>query len=147
MGKKAIKTTEKCLESELKVQLFVEILEKIYNLKNYGYDAATLEPLQAQIMQKIDDENLSSESIETHLKKIRALLSGEKSESQVDDVKPTPPEPTNEEPDEPTEQPANEEPTNEEEALVDEVEPINESTPKPSTNEQPEKEDEITTDS
>ena len=29
-------------------------------------------------MQKIDDENLSSESIETHLNKIRALLSGEK---------------------------------------------------------------------
>jgi len=76
--KKAIKTTEKCLESELKVQLFVEILEKIYNLKNYGYDASTLEPLQVQIMQKIDDENLSSESIETHLNKIRALLSGEK---------------------------------------------------------------------
>ena len=41
-------------------------------------------------MAKIDDENLSSESIETHLKKIRALLSGEnnKEKQQVEDEKP-----------------------------------------------------------
>ena len=60
-------------------------------------------------MQKIDDEKLSSESIETHLKKIRALLSGEKSEPQVEEAQPSQPEPTSEMPDEVVEEPANQE--------------------------------------
>ena len=72
-------------------------------------------------MSKIDEESLSSESIETHLKKIRALLTGEKESTNEEPApavanqeaetpaneEPEPAEPTNQEPEEPV---ANEEP-------------------------------------
>ena len=38
-------------------------------------------------MSKIDEENMSNESIETHLRKIRALLNGEKDEKEQEEVK------------------------------------------------------------
>lgn len=71
---KAIKTTEKCLESELKVQLYVEILEKIYNFKCDGYNSDLMDPHQEQITKKIEGESINNHSIEEHWNRIKILL-------------------------------------------------------------------------
>ena len=74
-------------------------------------------------MGKIDEESLSSESIETHLKKIRALLSGEKESANEEPA----PAVANEEP---AEAPANEEP--------EPAEATNQEPEEPVANEKPE---------
>ena len=86
-------------------------------------------------MGKIDEESLSSESIETHLKKIRALLSGEKESANEEPA----PAVANEEPE--SKAPANEapepaEPTNQE---PEPGEANNQEPEEPVANEEPEK--------
>ena len=79
----AIKTTDKCLESELKVQLYVEILEKIYNFKCDGFSLELLQSHQETVTKKIEAEKINNPSIEQHWKKIKILLSGEKVPEEI----------------------------------------------------------------
>ena len=73
------------MESELKVQLYVEILEKIYIFKRKGFTRRPeLEGFQKQIMSKIDEEKMTNESIEAHLKKIRTLLTGDQNRKSLE---------------------------------------------------------------
>merc|ERR1712131_514184 len=73
----------KCLESELKVQLYVEILEKIYNFKCDGFSLELLQSHQETVTKKIEAEKINNPSIEQHWKKIKILLSGEKVPEEI----------------------------------------------------------------
>jgi hypothetical protein len=89
---KAIKTTDKCLESELKVQLYVEILEKIYNFKCDGFSLELLQSHQETVTKKIEAEKINNPSIEQHWKKIKILLSGEKVPQEISEPEVNEPE-------------------------------------------------------
>jgi len=91
--RKALKTADKCLEAFVRMQLWIEILEKIYFYKSEGLENSSMEQLGTDIMEKtenqtVDESNNDTKILLNHFRKIKAKINGEEVIEDEPEVEP-----------------------------------------------------------
>ena len=80
--RKALKTADKCLEAFVRMQLWIEILEKVHYYQSEGLENDAIKELAAAVLEKTDGQTMDDGSNDAkvviqHLAKIKAKLNGE----------------------------------------------------------------------